>query len=107
VRRSVFIQKGWVFTVGKDANEEKARRTRRVRRSRGGTCDYAMADGPIVLAAIAQVAARGGAVRLGYTSDGGAYAIGIYGDGDPYTEYVKPSEDINEFFRELREAWDD
>lgn len=46
--------------------------------------------------AITAVAQKGGALRFGYTRDGGAYAIGIYGDGDPYTEYVSPQEDMHE-----------
>jgi len=50
---------------------------------------------------IATVAHTGGALRLGYTRDGGAYAVGIYGDGEPYTEYIRPSEDINRYLAEV------
>lgn len=45
---------------------------------------------------------EGGAIRIGRTRDGGAWAIGIYGDGEkPYTEYVQASEDINAYFDNL------
>lgn len=46
----------------------------------------------------------GGAIRIGRTRDAGAWAIGVYGDGDaPYTEYVQASEDINKYFYSLGE----
>lgn len=51
---------------------------------------------------LSQILNRGGAVRLGATRDGGAWAIGVYGDGStPYTEYVRPEEDINKYFSDL------
>lgn len=67
--------------------------------------DWANADPKYLLAVICCIALRGGAIRLGYTRDGGAYAIGIYGDGEPFTEYVKPSEDINDYLRGLYENY--
>lgn len=49
-----------------------------------------------------RVIAAGGALRIGATRDRGAWAIGIYGDGgDPYTEFVRPAEDINEYLTNL------
>jgi hypothetical protein len=48
------------------------------------------------------IVAHGGALRIGVTRDGGAWAFGIYGDGgDPHTEYVRPSEDVNAYLRDL------
>lgn len=45
---------------------------------------------------------EGGAIRLGLTRDGGALAVGIYGLGsEPTTEYIRPTDDIGEFWREL------
>lgn len=50
---------------------------------------------------------QGGALRIGRTRDSGAWAIGVYGDGDqPYTEYVQATEDINRYFHELAEFFD-
>jgi hypothetical protein len=44
----------------------------------------------------------GGAIRLGATRDGGAWAIGVYGDGpQPYTEYVKATESLTEYLYDL------
>jgi hypothetical protein len=36
---------------------------------------------------------------LGYSRDGGAYAIGFYGDGEPFTEFIAPTEDVDEYLR--------
>jgi hypothetical protein len=60
-----------------------------------------LSDPEMLQYTITAVAQKGGALRLGYTRDGGAYAIGIYGDGDPYTEYISPTEDVNEHLRSI------
>lgn len=61
-----------------------------------------------ILTTIAIITRAGGAIRFGYTADGGAYAIGVYGDGEkPYTEYVRPSEDLEAVLADLRAAFDD
>lgn len=45
---------------------------------------------------------EGGAIRLGLTRDGGALAVGIYGLGsEPSTEYIRPTDDIGQFWRDL------
>lgn len=52
--------------------------------------------------AIDCVTRAGGAIRIGRTRDGGAWAFGIYGDGEkPYTEYVQASEDVNAYLYNL------
>lgn len=79
----------------------KRRRTRRVE-----TADYASANAQLLLRAVAAVTKTGGALRFGYTSDGGAFAIGVYGDGDPYTDYLKPSEDIDVYLQDIVDAWE-
>jgi hypothetical protein len=76
--------------------------TRRQHRAvSGGVADWMSADPMLLTTVIAKISFSGGAIRLGYTSDGGAYAIGIYGDGAPYTDYVRPNEDINEYLQNL------
>src|SRR5512144_689441 len=85
---------------GKDAQ-------RRVQRNDGfGTADWTACNAKLLAETVAIVAASGGALRLVYTRDGGAYAIGFYGDGDtPYTEYVRPSEDVDSYLEALKLAW--
>jgi len=89
--------------TAKDVNhgERRERRSRTVE----GKANYILADAEMMRYCITAVAAAGGALRLGYTRDGGAYAIGVYGDGEPYTDYVRPNESIDEYFRELSESF--
>jgi hypothetical protein len=74
---------------------------RGVRRSGSGPADWANASPDIIVSALSAASSVGGALRFGYSRDGGAYAIGIYGDGEPYTEFVRPSEDIDGFLRDV------
>ena len=91
-----------------DKNGKTGNSTRRAARaSSRGVADWGNADPAILTATIARVAFTGGAIRFGYTADGGAYAVGIYGDGDPYTDYIRPDEDINEYFKELYASYGD
>lgn len=87
----------------KKDESKKVSEAKRLRRSgsvpTGTVADWAAADGVLLAKAIAAIARLGGALRLGYTRDGGAYAVGFYGDGEPFTEYIPPSDDIDEFLR--------
>jgi hypothetical protein len=67
------------------------------RRNRGGVeqADWASADPACVLRAIKAVSDIGGAIRFGYTRDGGSFAVGIYDGDEATTEYVRPTEDVN------------
>jgi len=88
-----------------DRRAAKAESKRRVSYGQGTVADWTSAESQLVVAAIAAISLAGGAIRFGYTRDGGAYAIGILGDGEPYTEYVRPSEDINAYLAALVEQW--
>jgi len=91
-----------------DKNGKTGTSTRRAARANSrGTADWATADSALLTATIARITFTGGAIRFGYTSDGGAYAVGIYGDGEPYTDYVRPDEDINEYLKELYASYGD
>lgn len=89
--------------MGKNIAEKKKHASvrRRQPKENYGTADWEIANAELLRAVIAVVAGSGGALRLGYTRDGGAYAVGIYGDGDPYTDYVRPNEDLDEYLRKL------
>jgi len=75
----------------------------RRRRQRGNQipADWESVDAIALRRVIASITLSGGAIRFGYTRDGGAYAIGILGDGDPYTEYLRPSDDIDGYLADL------
>lgn len=67
-----------------------------------GSADWTRVDAGNLMDTIGTVAACGGALRLGYTRDGGAYAVGVYGDGEPYTLYFGPHDDIDAALRDIR-----
>jgi hypothetical protein len=65
------------------------------------SADWSGVDGRWVCTAAAALGARGGALRLGYTRDGGAYAIGIYLGSESHTEYLPPDASVEEFLSQL------
>lgn len=87
---------------GKKSDLDKIRE-KRANRNQGGIADWSDADPALLLEAVALMAYRGGAIRFGYSRDGGAFAIGIYLSDDKFTEYVRPSEDINAYLRSIVE----
>jgi hypothetical protein len=87
------------------AKELKQQQYKRRQRSRHGEpADWSTQDGQKLIELVATIAASGGAIRFGYTRDGGAFAIGIYGDGEPYTEYLRPGEDIEALLRDVADS---
>lgn len=84
------------MTNEKQSRLEILRQKRQAKKSKG-TADWQLANPELLQRAIAAVGFRGGALRMGYTRDGGAYAIGIYLSNENTTEYVRPEEDIDEY----------
>lgn len=94
--------------MGKDPNEARERsKSRRPRRKTTGVADWAAVSGDAIRNAICAAGKCGGAIRFGYSSDGGAYGVGIYGDGQPYTEWVRPDEDVEEFLESVVELFEE
>lgn len=92
-------------------HERRANKRERAKESRGrrksasqaiAWSEFAWLDFAALTVALAN---KGGAVRLGTTRDGGAWALGIYLDNDYATEYIKPTEDCREAIAEIAEAW--
>jgi len=81
--------------AARESNKSEQRGIRNRNRGDGFNADWATANAGKVLDAIGAVAITGCAIRFGYTRDLGAFAVGIVGDGEPYTEYVRPTEDID------------
>lgn len=93
--------------MGKDPVEARERgESRRLKRRGTVTADWASANSSLVTRAICIAASGGGAIRFGYSQDGGAFAIGIYGDGKPYTEFVAPSENIDDVLEDIIELFE-
>jgi hypothetical protein len=70
------------------------------------TADWGRVDAEQLRSTIDVMTQTGGALRCGVTRDGGAYSLGIYGDGpEPYTVYVRPNEDMTEILAELEQTF--
>jgi len=89
-----------------NAKVAKHEARKRVAYGGGNVADWGSVDAGIIQRAIATVAKAGGALRFGYTRDGGAYALGVLGDGDPYTEYLRPGDDVEQYLTVLTEQWE-
>lgn len=93
---------------GTNGNQKSGRVVRGRRHdfsARRGKCDYRELDGEKLLECIQIVGQAGGAVRLGFTRDGGAFAIGVYGDGEaPYTDYITDVQTLKDYLESLEAA---
>lgn len=89
----------------KDNKRAKARDKRAGRRVNGGTTDWREFDWTRAAALTMAIADEGGALRIGRTRDGGAWAFGVYMGDDYATEYVRPSEDFAQALSEIAQAW--
>lgn len=90
----------------KTSNERKPGTSRGLRGTSRGIADWGQASAELVVRAIERAAITGGAIRFGYSRDGGAYSVGIYGDGEPYTEFCKPSEDLDAFLQSIVDLYE-
>lgn len=70
--------------------------------SGGKPITYKDVDMMYLIELMMAVESVGGAIRLGTTRDGGAFAIGVYGDGpDVYNVYANSVEKLHEHFENL------
>lgn len=69
------------------------------------TADWGTVNQNAICQLIREACSRGGAVRFGYTRDGGAYALGLYYGGDHVTKYLPPGEDVIAFLEEWIEFY--
>jgi hypothetical protein len=95
--------------MGRDKRETEANNFRKPRASTqvGNTADWGSADAQALVKLVETASKKGGAVRLGYTRDGGAYAIGVYCGSNYFTDYVRPSEDIDQYLKDLTASFED
>jgi hypothetical protein len=68
-----------------------------------GSANWAEVNPGTIAKLVDVVTSRGGAVRFGYTRDGGAYAVGFYYGDESKTDYCRPSDDVEGFL----ERWID
>ena len=85
--------------MGSGAQKRRQLRQERASHSTPITVDSINAE--VLYRLIHTILQHGGALRIGATRDGGAWAIGIYGYGEPWTEYCRGNEDVNDYLFQL------
>jgi len=86
---------------------QQRREERRKSRGKNSVCDWANADPQRIVALIQAVTAQNGLCSFGYTRDAGAYTLTVILDGERYTDYCRPTEDVDSFLDDLREDYTD
>lgn len=84
---------------------ERAKQARGRRKSAAEPLDWTKFEWELFAVLTVALASTGGAIRIGATRDGGAWALGIYKGDDYATEYIRPGEDVHEALLEIAEAW--
>lgn len=80
---------------------ESQRANRRRNRGNVDAADWANASPEQLKHVIENVTGSGAAIQFGYTRDGSSFVVRIVGDGEPFNEYVRPSEDISQYLEAL------
>ena len=67
--------------------------------------DWGRIEDRLIWTVIQRVTTDDGAIMFGYSRDGGAYSILIYGGSDPWKNYFHSDAEVTEFLVELTEAY--
>lgn len=92
-------------TAARDATKPAQRASRRAHRHTGVVADWGAASPEVLHRAIANVTSHGFGISLGYTKDGGALTIRVFGDDTFEPEYVRGSEDLDLYLTGLAEDY--
>lgn len=71
------------------------------RRGQSNAFDWGNADPVLLAGVVVSVSRHGGLASFGRTSDGGAGTVTVFLDNDRSTEYIKPTEDLDEKLAEI------
>ena len=111
-RRKGSVMMG-VNDAARSAKEDKQRTAYEKRKGKAGrtaggnVADWAGVDSDTLRKCVAAVCITGDAIRLGYTRDGGAYAVALLHNGESTTEYISPNDDIEEYLKGLTSDYAD
>jgi hypothetical protein len=91
--------------AARESIAKQQRESRRRNRGNGDVADWGTVQPDLVVSVIERLTGEGAAIQFGYTRDGGSFVIRIVGDGEPFNEYVRPTEDINLYLAALLEDY--
>lgn len=75
--------------------------SRRANRHKSEHADYSTVSPDLLRIAIERVTASGCAIQFGYTKDGSTFVVRIVGDGEPYNDFIRPTEDFGAYLKAL------
>lgn len=84
-----------------DLNTNNKRIARRSAKRSDNTVNWDIVSQTVITNLIESATRAGGAIRFGGTRDNGALALGVYGDGEPYTEYFRSGSELEDFAKDL------
>jgi len=93
--------------AGTSNSIQQRREERRRNRGQASICDWGSVDPERIVALISSVTSQNGLCSFGYTRDAGAYTVTVIMDGERYTDYCRPTEDVGGFLDNLREDYSD
>lgn len=79
---------------------------RRRNRGHGAFAEWSTADAKLLLRVVSAISAMGGAVQFGLTKSKDQYVIRVVGDGEPFNEYLRPTEDIDLWLTSFAEDYE-
>jgi len=88
-----------------DKKHDKRGPKQRYNPGSSGRVTWADVNAETLKAVIVAVSETGCAVRFGYSRDKGAYAVGIVGDGDPYTIWGASVDELDIKLEGLEQAF--
>lgn len=82
----------------------KAARLQGLSKKQGDMPDWSRINSDLIHGVIVRATRDDGAVRFGYSRDGGAYAVALYLGGAPDTAYFHSDEEITDYLTRVWEA---
>ncbi len=92
-----------VDTQSRDIAKTANARRRRERRHTGSVLDLSSIDADALKRALEAVLKRAVGITFGVTRDGGALSVTLLDNGENVREYVRATEDINQYLAGLAE----
>lgn len=88
-----------------DKKLDKSKSKRRYQEASVRAADWREVNSELLKDCISTVTATGCAIRFGYSRDRGAFAIGIVGDGEPYTIWAGSIDELDIKMEKLMQSF--
>lgn len=90
---------------GTGATKHEAIQARMAQKTVSEQPDWGRIEDRLLWTVIQRVTPDDGAIMFGYSRDGGAYSVRLYGAGEPFTSYFHRDSEVTEFLISLAEEY--